>query len=111
MVGGGVEVFVSLPAIVGEIGEQLMGESLVGVHTSGIGQQVEAEIAVAAERIGVVVDALGACIRLAFVFGQHRPNQTVGRGIISWLFYPADHLDFRKSAGDAILVGLFSPFL
>ena len=86
-----------------------MGHRLVAGDAFRIRQQIEAEIAVPPQRVGIVVDALRGVVRLVLVLGEQRPDQAMGRGIVIRRLYPSDHLHLGKSTRDAVLVALLHP--
>lgn len=88
-----------------------MGSGLVGCDPIGVGEQVQAEVTFAPERIRIVVDVLVESIRCTFVLAEDRPHKAVRHGVIFRRLDPADHFHLGKPAGDAILVGFLDAFL
>jgi hypothetical protein len=93
VVGGHVEVFVLFAGIVRKCSQQRTGDCFVPIDPVRVRYQIQAEIAVAAERICVVVDAPQGRVRLVLLLGEHRPDETMTVGVASRLFHPAENLD------------------
>src|SRR5262249_15629156 len=111
MIGRCIEVPVAFSGIVRKRRQQFVRRDLIGGDPVGARQKIEAEIAVAAKRVGVVVDALFLGIRFALVLGKQRPDQAVSSGIVRRLLGPAENLEFAEAARRTILVVLLGSIL
>src|SRR5260370_16615520 len=97
MVGRGVEVLIAFARGVRECGQQLARRILVGVDAARTRQQIEAEIALATERVSVVIDVVVGRIGLILLLAEQPPDKTLCRTIIAWLLPPAPALQFPSA--------------
>ena len=110
VIGLGIEIGVALARFVLQRCEQRVRSALVLRQLGQPGHQVEAEVAFAAECVGVVVRPLRRIGGRAFFARRHRPHQAVRGSVVAGLLGPADDLDGWNAELDAFFIARVGAF-